>query len=115
MPNNANIVVLYIVPKPVTVTVVVVFIIYLYTYIGLCCYLFHTNIDMASASKVLTSSDKRVFPPLYVQTGDVSKDRLAFIHILERLKVKSRFCYLILRLIIKFYAFGLDAEKNRMG
>jgi hypothetical protein len=72
-----------------------------------------TNFDMAS--EVAGRSDKRVFPPLYVQTGDISKDRLQFIHILERLKVKSRSCYLILRLIIKFYAFWLDAEKNRMG
>jgi hypothetical protein len=62
-------------------------------------------------------TSKRVFPPLYVQTGDISRDRLAFIHILERLKVKQIFLFIaILRLIIKFYyAFWLDAEKNRMG
>ncbi|PPQ85248.1 hypothetical protein CVT25_010021 [Psilocybe cyanescens] len=30
---------------------------------------------------------KRVFPPLYTPTGDSLKDKLAFIHILERLKV----------------------------
>ena len=41
------------------------------------------------ASEVTSRNDKRVFPPLYVQTGDISKDRLAFIHILERLKVKA--------------------------
>lgn len=29
---------------------------------------------------------QRVFPPLYKPTGDTAKDRLAFIHILERLK-----------------------------
>ena len=34
-----------------------------------------------------STSNKRVFPPLYVTTGNVSRDRLAFIHILERLKV----------------------------
>ena len=67
------------------------------------------------ASEVTSRSDKRVFPPLYVQTGDISKDRLAFIHILERLKVKSKSGYIILRLIIKFFAFWLDAEENRMG
>ena len=42
---------------------------------------------MALEVTLASSSDKRVFPPLYVQTGDTSKDRLAFIHILERLKV----------------------------
>lgn len=30
---------------------------------------------------------KRVFEPLWVPTGDVSIDRLAFFHVLERLKV----------------------------
>jgi hypothetical protein len=34
-------------------------------------------------------SAKRVFPPLYRSTGDVSVDRLAFVHILERLKVST--------------------------
>ena len=29
----------------------------------------------------------RVFPPLYVSSGDASVDRMAFFHILERLKV----------------------------
>ena len=67
---------------------------------------------MAPELEVTSRSDKRVFSPLYVPTGDISKDRLAFIHILERLKVENRFCNLILRLIIKFW---LDAEKNRMG
>ncbi|KAF9054038.1 HD domain-containing protein [Panaeolus papilionaceus] len=32
----------------------------------------------------------RPFPPLYVSTGEASKDRLAFIHILERLKTQKR-------------------------
>ena len=45
------------------------------------------NIDMAS--EVTSKSGKRIFPPLHVQTGDISRDRLAFIHILERLKVKA--------------------------
>lgn len=35
-------------------------------------------------------SSKRVFPPLYVATGDSSRDKLAFIHILERLKTQKR-------------------------
>ena len=51
---------------------------------------FATNIDMAPELEVTSRSDKRVFPPLYVPTGDISKDRLAFIHILERLKVKKK-------------------------
>ncbi|TFK86985.1 HD domain-containing protein [Polyporus arcularius HHB13444] len=33
---------------------------------------------------------KRVFPPSYVSSGDVSMDRLAFFHILERLKTQKR-------------------------
>ena len=31
---------------------------------------------------------KRVFPPLYASSGSISQDRLAFFHILERLKVR---------------------------
>jgi len=42
------------------------------------------------ASEVTSKSGKRIFPPLYVKTGDISKDRLAFIHILERLKTQKR-------------------------
>ncbi|KAI6167305.1 hypothetical protein EDD17DRAFT_1469037 [Pisolithus thermaeus] len=37
-----------------------------------------------------SSSGKRVFPPLYVPTGDVDTDRLAFFHVLERLKTQKR-------------------------
>uniref|UniRef100_A0A8H8CHS1 Uncharacterized protein n=1 Tax=Psilocybe cubensis TaxID=181762 RepID=A0A8H8CHS1_PSICU len=33
---------------------------------------------------------KRVFPPLYTPTGDALKDKLAFIHLLERLKTQKR-------------------------
>ncbi|KAI6044462.1 HD domain-containing protein [Pisolithus marmoratus] len=36
-----------------------------------------------------SSSGKRVFPPLYVSTGDVDTDRLAFFHVLERLKIPN--------------------------
>ncbi|KAI0741963.1 HD domain-containing protein [Daedaleopsis nitida] len=32
----------------------------------------------------------RVFPPLYVSSGDVAMDRLAFFHILEKLKTQKR-------------------------
>ena len=34
---------------------------------------------------------QRVFPPLYTPTGDKSIDRLAFIHVVERLKVLYSF------------------------
>ncbi|KAH9026355.1 hypothetical protein EDB85DRAFT_173309 [Lactarius pseudohatsudake] len=33
---------------------------------------------------------KRHFPPLYKSSGDSSSDRLAFFHILERLKTQKR-------------------------
>ncbi|KIK81526.1 hypothetical protein PAXRUDRAFT_155946 [Paxillus rubicundulus Ve08.2h10] len=33
---------------------------------------------------------KRTFPPLYKQTGNVETDRLAFFHVLERLKTQKR-------------------------
>ncbi|KAH9893216.1 HD domain-containing protein [Cubamyces lactineus] len=36
------------------------------------------------------TTSKRVFPPLYVSSGDASADRLAFFHILERLKTQKR-------------------------
>ncbi|OCH96353.1 HD domain-containing protein [Obba rivulosa] len=36
------------------------------------------------------TAPKRTFPPLYVPTGDASADRLAFFHILERLKTQKR-------------------------
>lgn len=32
---------------------------------------------------------KRIFPPLYKSSGDPASDRLAFFHVLERLKVCS--------------------------
>ena len=35
----------------------------------------------------MTSTAKRIFPPLYSPTGNESEDRLEFFHILERLKV----------------------------
>ncbi|KAA1468957.1 HD domain-containing protein [Dentipellis sp. KUC8613] len=44
---------------------------------------------MASA-EASSTSQKRVFPPLYQPSGDASVDRLAFFHILERLKTQKR-------------------------
>ncbi|KAF9461078.1 HD domain-containing protein [Collybia nuda] len=38
----------------------------------------------------ISSNSQRVFPPLYKPTGDKSSDRLAFIHILEKLKTQKR-------------------------
>ncbi|KAF5332205.1 hypothetical protein D9611_008177 [Ephemerocybe angulata] len=37
-----------------------------------------------------TVPPKRIFPPLYTGTGEEGQDRLAFIHILERLKTQKR-------------------------
>ncbi|KAI0046527.1 HD domain-containing protein [Auriscalpium vulgare] len=37
-----------------------------------------------------SSQSKRVFPPLYRSSGDASTDRLAFFHILEKLKTQKR-------------------------
>ncbi|KAJ7147613.1 HD domain-containing protein [Mycena crocata] len=36
------------------------------------------------------SLPKREFPPLYTATGDVSNDRLAFFHLIEKLKTQKR-------------------------
>ncbi|KAK0488597.1 HD domain-containing protein [Armillaria novae-zelandiae] len=36
------------------------------------------------------SSSTRVFPPLYTSSGNESADRLAFFHVLERLKTQKR-------------------------
>ncbi|TEB33077.1 HD domain-containing protein, partial [Coprinellus micaceus] len=35
-------------------------------------------------------ASRRAFPPLYTSSGDQGRDRLAFIHILERLKTQKR-------------------------
>lgn len=34
-------------------------------------------------------TQKRIFPSLYASSGDTAVDRLAFFHILERLKVRN--------------------------
>ncbi|KAJ8591006.1 HD domain-containing protein [Rhizopogon salebrosus TDB-379] len=44
----------------------------------------------SSEPETATTSFKRVFPPLYTPTGDASTDRLAFFHILEKLKTQKR-------------------------
>ena len=46
-----------------------------------------TTIDMTG--EYASESPKRVYPPPYKSSGSVSSDRLAFIHILERLKVST--------------------------
>lgn len=43
---------------------------------------------MPSLNQLALGERKRSFPPLYIGTSDHSIDRLAFIHILERLKVR---------------------------
>lgn len=40
-------------------------------------------------TEVSETPPTRVFPPLYKSSGDSASDRLAFFHILERLKVRS--------------------------
>jgi hypothetical protein len=45
------------------------------------------DLMLLSASTPAGNTNKRTFPPLYTPSGDESLDRLAFIHILERLKV----------------------------
>ncbi|KAM5533821.1 hypothetical protein V8D89_012484 [Ganoderma adspersum] len=42
------------------------------------------------ANEHTAASSKRVFPPLYVSSGDAPQDRLAFFHVLERLKTQKR-------------------------
>lgn len=42
---------------------------------------------VAETSNAEREAPRRTFPPLYVSAGDASADRLAFFHILERLKV----------------------------
>ena len=50
---------------------------------------FHITRNSIRQMSIQTPS-KRVFPPLYQSSGSVSQDRLAFFHILERLKVSER-------------------------
>ncbi|KDR67713.1 hypothetical protein GALMADRAFT_273060 [Galerina marginata CBS 339.88] len=45
---------------------------------------------MQPASSSSLPKTKRLFPPLYTPTGDALNDKLAFIHILERLKTQKR-------------------------
>ncbi|EIM88714.1 HD domain-containing protein [Stereum hirsutum FP-91666 SS1] len=44
----------------------------------------------SSASQIPLVPEKRVFPPLYKSSGNKSEDRLAFFHILEKLKTQKR-------------------------
>ena len=50
-----------------------------------------------------SQTPKRVFPPPYKSTGDPSADRLAFVHILERLKVSTHETH-----VQYFFTFDLD-------
>lgn len=56
------------------------------------------------STATVRSPSKRVFPPLYKSTGDASLDRLAFFHVLERLKVckyQSTYCSVFFFLTLK--------------
>ena len=54
---------------------------------------------------------RRVFPPPYAATGNVSADRLAFFHVLERLKVRSTY----LTLLSQGLAYMLLQTQKRTG
>ena len=69
-----------------------------------------TQFQFPTGPMATSTEGKRIFPLLYVQTGDVSKDKLAFIHILEKLKVNQ-----VSFLLIITQVYSVDAEKNRMG
>lgn len=56
---------------------------------------------------------KRVFPPLYTPTCDSLKDKLAFIHLLEKLKVCPIESPWVNKIDIN--VFEKDSEENRMG
>jgi hypothetical protein len=58
----------------------------------------------------MDTESRRVFPPLYFATGNASRDRLAFIHVLERLKVNSD-----LQLGLIPANFALDAATDGLG
>ena len=60
----------------------------------------------------LEVTSKRMFPPLYVPTGDASTDRLAFFHVLERLKVPVSLVTNDLRPLTYLLP---DSEAHRMG
>ncbi len=58
----------------------------------------------AGTMEATSTASIRTFPPLYVPTGEAAKDRLAFIHILERLKVHSKsntFILFVLRILLQ--------------
>ena len=52
------------------------------------CTAYRTYLESTMDSAFFNSEQpRRTFPPLYQSSGDEAQDRLAFIHILERLKV----------------------------
>jgi hypothetical protein len=65
---------------------------------------------------------RRIFPPLYKSSGDLASDRLAFFHVLERLKVclfhhhpfTIGLAYSILLFVLSTYRIA-DTEANGMG
>ncbi|KAF8993796.1 HD domain-containing protein [Cyathus striatus] len=58
----------------------------------LSCYSFSRRAAMISTQSESSKAPefKRTFPPLYNSSGNVSNDRLAFVHIIERLKTQKR-------------------------
>lgn len=47
-----------------------------------------TGLSSLSMTEDSEKPQRRVFPPLYKSSGDPASDRLAFFHIIERLKVR---------------------------
>lgn len=58
---------------------------------------------------------KRSFPPLYASSGSAAEDRLAFFHILERLKVRRQPREYLGESRSHLASLCKDAEKDRMG
>ena len=63
------------------------------------------------ANEHTAASSKRVFPPLYVSSGDTAQDRLAFFHVLERLKV----CHVVTHLFQKRISYLDRLRKGPAG
>lgn len=72
--------------------------------------------DDASSSKVMMETQAtRVFEPPYAPTGDVALDRLAFFHVIERLKVCMPGFQATRSNLSSILLYLADSEAHRMG
>ncbi|KAI0032666.1 HD domain-containing protein [Vararia minispora EC-137] len=62
-----------------------------------------------------TSTPKRVSPPLYKTSGNASEDRLAFFHILERLKTQKRTGWIDHKVRTRILGFYISDHMYRMA